>query len=108
MIQTAADISGASLEVEITSDKKKSLIERLPYLETSDGTVLFDVAAIVQHISRSNPGSGLLGSTTFDQAKVTEWISWTQNNWSPAMHKAVLPVLGIGRPDAKKFAEGVK
>jgi hypothetical protein len=47
MIQVTADIAGAPLEVEVTTDSKKSLIGRLPYLETSDGTVLFDTGAIV-------------------------------------------------------------
>jgi len=47
MIQVTADIAGAPLEVEVTTDSKKSLIGRLPFLETSDGTVLFDTGAII-------------------------------------------------------------
>jgi len=32
-------------------------------------------------IAKSNPSSGLLGSSLFDEAKVNNWISWAQEKW---------------------------
>ena len=77
-------------------------------MELSDGTTLFDTDAMLNHISRSNPEANLTGTTVFEGAKVNEWMGWCQNEWLPKMHGPLMPLLGFGPPDQKKFTEGVK
>ena len=78
MVQAAADIVGAKLETVVTDDKKNSPTGKFPYLQTSDGTYLFESEAIVHHFARMNPGAGLHGSSPFEAAKISDWIAWCQ------------------------------
>ena len=78
MAQVAADIVGAKCETIVTEDKKKSLSGKFPYLETSNGSIIFESEAIVHHFARMNPGAGLHGSSPFEYAKISDWIAWCQ------------------------------
>jgi len=101
------------LDVNSDKDKIKALSEKhpctAPYLETKSGDILFSRLAISSHIARMNPGSGLLGSSPFEEAKVAEWMAWCSSSFLPKVKEAIYPILGQGgKVDMKKFNEGVK
>jgi len=107
-IQLVADLVGAEVEIVVTKDASKSISGRFPYLETADGTVISESEAILKHICRQNENSGLLGKNPFEQAKINEWIAWTQTSWLPKMHPASFAIFGYGKPDGDKFTNDVK
>jgi glutathione S-transferase len=51
---------------------------KFPMLETPSGEVITELSAIASHLARMNPGSGLLGSSPFQEAQVNSWINWSQ------------------------------
>jgi glutathione S-transferase len=113
LIKVVADISGTDLQVNYDKEKMKAVADKnagcAPYLETKDGTVLFTRLAIAGHIARMNPGSGLLGATPFEEAKINEWMAWCSTTYLPKCKDAIYPILGQGgKTDMKKFNEGVK
>jgi len=75
-LQIVAGISGVDLEMVYGADKKNSMNGRLPYLETADGSKISENMAIMKHIARMSPGSGLLGSNTFEQAQIESLVAW--------------------------------
>lgn len=63
-------------QVKTLTAKNPSL--SMPALETLTGEVITELSAIALHLARMNPGSGLLGSSPFQEAQVNQWISWSQ------------------------------
>lgn len=113
LIKTVADLSGAKLDISSDKEKLKQISDKNPgngpYLETANGSVLFSRYAIISHLARMSPSSGLLGSTPFEQGKVNEWMTWCSSTMLPKTKEAILPILGqSGKVDMKKFNEGVK
>lgn len=68
MVQVVADICEVELDLEISSESSKAPNGRYPYLETSDGSIIFEVEAISKHIARMNPSKNLLGKSVFNEA----------------------------------------
>lgn len=56
----------------------------MPFLETDEGDVIFEYAAIAAHFARCAPNSGLLGQSLFQNAKVDEWTAWGHGVFHPA------------------------
>jgi len=56
------------MSLEITTEKSKAPNGRFPYLETADGTIIFEVEAVTKHIARMNPAVNLLGKSIFNEA----------------------------------------
>jgi len=108
-LQIVAGISGVDLEMVYGADKKNSMNGRLPYLETADGSKISENMAIMKHIARMSPGSGLLGSNTFEQAQIDSLVAWCQGCFLPDLHDVLFPIYGI-RPaaDMKKFNDASK
>lgn len=65
MVQVVADICEVEMTLEITTEKSKASNGRFPYLETADGTIIFEVEAVTKHIARMNPSANLLGKSIF-------------------------------------------
>ena len=94
-----ADLAGVPVQVVVLDKaqqnekdfKAKNPTGLFPLLETADGTILFESAAIAAHFARHAPTSGLLGQTPFQQAKVDEWIAWIQGNVATALRPVVMP-----------------
>lgn len=107
MIQVVGDLVGAEVEVVVTTEKSKHPSGRFPYLETSNGSVIWEPCAIAKHLARMNPSAGLLGGSPFEEAKVIEWIDWAESNALHKVHDVILPVLGYGSPDPKKHSAAV-
>jgi glutathione S-transferase len=58
--------------------------------------MIFESEAISKHLARMKPEKhNLLGKNAFDEAKINEWISWTQSEWLPAVHPPLLAVFGM-------------
>lgn len=108
IIQIVADIIGADLEIEVTKEKSKAFDGSFPFLETSDGSIVCQTEAIAKHIARMNLAAGLVGKTNFENAKMNEWIAWTQINWIPAMHRASCMIYGHEKVDMQVYNNDVK
>lgn len=109
MVQVVADICEVDMSIEITTEKSKAPNGRFPYLETADGTIIFEVEAVSKHIARMSPASNLLGKSLFAEAQVNQWISWCQSTWLKAIHPPLFGVYGIGKPIAPAdFSAGIK
>ena len=62
----------------MTSDlSKKNSALSFPCLETQSGDLITEQTAVVSHLARMNPGSGLLGSSPFQEAQVNSWLQWS-------------------------------
>jgi glutathione S-transferase len=101
------------LDINSDKEKLKQISDKspcgAPFLETSDGQIIFSRLAISSHIARMNPGCGLLGSSTFEEAKINEWMTWCSGTYLPKVKEAIYAILGQGdKVDKKKFEEGVK
>lgn len=68
MVQVVADLCEVEMTLEITTEKSKAPNGRFPYLETADGTIIFEVEAVAKHIARMNPAVNLLGKSIFNEA----------------------------------------
>lgn len=89
-----ADIVGADCEVVVSKEKSKSVTGLFPYLETEDGSVISQCEAICKHVARMNLASGIIGNTNFENAKINEWIQWSQTSFIYAMHEASQMIYG--------------
>jgi len=68
-----------------------------------------ETEAIIKFIARMNPSTGLLGSSPFEEASVSQWMSWCQSTWLSKVHPPLLQLFGYTKQvDGKKFNEGVK
>lgn len=78
MVQTAADLAGCGFDLAISADKSISPNGRLPVMHIADDneTMLFETGAMLHHIARQSPESGLAGSSPFETAKIDQWITW--------------------------------
>ena len=54
MVQVVADLSGVSITTEKSDAASKAASGAFPYLETSDGSIIFEAEAIAKHVSRLN------------------------------------------------------
>ena len=109
MVQVVADICEVELELVVSNEKSKAPNGRYPYLESSDGSMIFEVEAISKHIARMNPSKNLLGKSLFNEAQVNQWIHWCQTTWLKAIHPPLFGVYGIGKPIAPaEFSAGIK
>ena len=109
LVQVVADICEVELQVEVTLEKSNAPNGRFPYLETADGTIIFEVEAVAKHIARMNPSKNLLGKSLFNEAQVNQWIHWCQTTWLKAIHPPLFGVYGIGRPiSPADFSAGIK
>ena len=112
--QIIADLAKVPVEVVVVSKeeqeakefKDKKLIQ-FPFLETDEGDLIFECAAIATYIARCAPGSGLYGQSAFQQAKVDEWIAWNQATFT-ANALCLYGVLGHKEITADQFNETVK
>lgn len=77
-------------------------------METSDGTIISQTEAIARHIARMNLAAGLIGKTNFENAKMNEWIAWSQLEWIPAMHRASCMIYGHEKVNMEQFNSDVK
>lgn len=87
LAKIVGNFAGSQIEVvsvkEEDAKKDKALNAKnpglkFPYLETQSGDIITELSAIASHLARMNPGSGLLGSTPFQEAQVNSWINWAQ------------------------------
>ncbi|XP_074647593.1 elongation factor 1-gamma-like [Tubulanus polymorphus] len=99
-ILIAAQYSGAKLESPAfkfgetnKSDDflKKFPLGKVPALETSDGTAIFESNAIARYVG----GEKLHGKTPTEQALVEQWISFADCEIVPSSCTWVFPCLGI-------------
>lgn len=70
---------------------KKFPSGKVPAFETSDGKCLFESNAIAYYVANAQ----LRGTTEFDQAQVSQWSSFADNEILPASCAWVFPLLGI-------------
>lgn len=54
--------------------KAKNMTGSLPLLETADGDLIFESAAIARYISSGH--DTLLGKTKFQAAKIDDWLAY--------------------------------
>ena len=77
------NFAGSQIELvkdaqKLTSDlSKKNTALSFPCLETPSGDLITEQTAVVSHLARMNPGSGLLGSSPFQEAQVNSWLQWS-------------------------------
>lgn len=77
-----ANFAGSQIELvkdakKLTADlSKKNPALTFPCLETESGQLITEQSAVVSHLARMNPGSGLLGSSPFQEAQVNSWVDW--------------------------------
>ena len=95
-----ADMCKVPVEMVVVSeadqqaaDFKKKKLMKFPFLETPDGDLISESAAICTYLSRCAPASGIYGQTPFQSAKVDEWVSWNQNLWTLTLPR-LMAVLG--------------
>lgn len=68
-----------SAEEQQAADFKQKKLMKFPFLETPDGEIICETAAIATYFCRCAPASGLYGQSPFQSAKVDEWVAWNQN-----------------------------
>jgi elongation factor 1-gamma len=108
MIQVVAELSGAQLTTNVTSEASKAASGAFPYLQTSDGSIISEAEAVAKHVARLNSNNKLLGKNAFEEAKINEWISWVQSDWNAAAVPAVEAVYGTQTLESAAFSEAVK
>ena len=87
--QIIADLAKVPVEVVVVSKEEQETKEfkdkklmQFPFLETAEGDLIFECPAVASYIARCAPQCGLYGQSTFQQAKVDEWIAWTQSTFT--------------------------
>lgn len=108
MVQVVADLSGVSLTTERSDAASKAASGSFPYLETSDGQIIFEAEAVAKHVARMNSSNKLLGKNAFEEAKINEWICWVQSDWQAAAAPAIDAIYGAKAMDSADFSEAVK
>jgi glutathione S-transferase len=60
---------------------------QVPVFEADDGWQLIESRAIIRHIDATLPGTSLTPSDAREKAKMDEWISIEQSNFTPSVMK---------------------
>lgn len=107
MCRVPVEMVVVSEEDQKAADFQKKKLMQFPFLETDDGEIISECAAISTYFSRCAPASGLYGQSPFQSAKVDEWVAWNQNLWLVSM-PAMYAVFGHRMVPQDKFSEYVK
>ena len=108
-----ADLANIAVEkVHMTDEakntkewKEKSPTGLFPLLETADGTLIHESAAIAQTFAHHAPKSGIYGQTPFEAAKVDDWIAFTQGRMMKPVRPLFYDYFGhMKLPDTDKAA----
>ncbi len=102
----AADLVEVDPKTKRTSDGRSFLdihpLGLVPLLETDDGALLSENAAILQYVAARHPEAGLAPSEPFEQARLHQWLGFIATE----LHKVVfVPLLDEKAPkDVKAYA----
>ena len=95
------NLTGANVDLENVdlsdAEKRNSLIEKtptttLPFLETAEGNLSESKAIEYYLCLKYNPE--LLGNTSFEKAKVNQWIEFACNEINRSAKSIIYPILG--------------
>ena len=88
-------------EMEQTTEiKEKKGNGKYPFLETENGTILFQSTAIAGYIARQADDTGFLGKDAFTEAQVEQWLGYTNQTLTGNMIKHVCYVWGYHEDQA--------
>ena len=114
LTKIAADLSGVPVQVVIVSEemaaeaafKTKKAHGSFPFLETPEGTIIFESAAIAAYFGRIG-NSDIIGTSAFEQAQINQWLSIVSMNVWPQVFKIYLTGYGM-KYDVNSFNDGAK
>jgi elongation factor 1-gamma len=80
---------------------------KTPALETPEGCVS-ESSAIAKYFARLNADAKLLGSSSWEEAQVDQWLAFVHTTLMPNMFKSVGAILGYTQTDKESFETAVK
>jgi len=115
LIKMVADFTSTPYKVivvsaELAADadfKKKKAHANFPILETAEGKMIFESAAIASHFAREAGCTDLFGRSAFEEAQIDQWMCICSANLWPAMKQVYMTGLGLGY-DMAAFNDGCK
>ena len=107
MAKVPVEMVVVSAEDQKAPDFQKKKLMKFPFLETPEGDLISETAAISTYFSRCAPSSGLYGQTPFQSAKIDEWVAWNQNLWTLTL-PSVMAVLGHKSTPQNVYNDGIK
>ena len=82
-------------EAQKTKEWKEKKGHRFwPIMETPDGTLISEAAAISAYIARSAGNKSFIGKNAFDEAQIDQWVSFASASISPHMKTIAYQIFG--------------
>lgn len=87
--------------------KAKKGFRKFPFMETPDGQLIGESAAIAGYIARVAGNTQYLGETPFEAAQVDQWVAFASSTITPAFYPMALHIFGW-KEDKAAHDNGVK
>ena len=87
--------------------KAKKGARKYPFMETPQGVLVSESTAIAAYIARQAGNQEYLGNSAFEEAEVSQWVSFTSSTIVPAFYPMALHIFGW-KEDKAAHDNGVK
>uniref|UniRef100_A0A7S2Z965 Glutathione transferase n=1 Tax=Rhodosorus marinus TaxID=101924 RepID=A0A7S2Z965_9RHOD len=96
-LYVGAELEEIPVSLPISGDMKERVpLGKVPFLETEDGSIVFESLAIVYYISGLRADMDLLGRSHLEKARVVSWLSYVEAYLSTSFPTLLFPHF---RPD---------